>query len=220
MTRVRSRRGLAVERVAAAGCAGTPRSSSSRATSVSTPTRARCRPLTLTAWWRFIAHRVSCAGRSYRGRSRGSSAALGFRRAVRSLLLLGHPERPRAPRPSRCARGSERRGERTSLSPKPPQMRPLPAGDGRRRCGRRHRLERRDGTGSRSAVRTGPVIEAGGEHSPEADRDRAGRACRPRSLRVARVVTKSWEPPLLELHDFLTTLRAADWTGGVHRRRA
>lgn len=51
------------------------------------------------------------------------------------------------------------------------------------------------------------VIEAGGERSPAEDREAFEGI--PRALHgIVRVVTKAWEPPLLELHDYLTALRA------------
>lgn len=51
------------------------------------------------------------------------------------------------------------------------------------------------------------VIEAGGERSP--DEDRAALQQIPSTLHgTVRVVTKAWEPPLLELHDYLTAMRA------------
>jgi hypothetical protein len=51
------------------------------------------------------------------------------------------------------------------------------------------------------------VIEAGGERSPGEDREALQRI--PAAMHgIVRVVTKAWEPPLLELHDYLTALRA------------
>lgn len=51
------------------------------------------------------------------------------------------------------------------------------------------------------------VIEAGGERSPDEDRE-ALQAIPPACHGIVRVVTKAWEPPLLELHDYLKALRA------------
>lgn len=156
---------------------------------------------TLTPWWRFLA--LSIATYGVVPRALAFALALHRSRAAERTLLLAHPEvralidRLDSPEVAATATSAEHPAAESNAV--------APMFDGHTQG---DVIVIWNGAIARSALPAdATVIEAGGERSPDEDRDALQRI--PAALNgVVRVVTKAWEPPLLELHDYLTALRA------------
>jgi len=154
----------------------------------------------LTAWWRFLALSIF----SYGVVPRACALVVALLRvgAAERTLLLAHPEvralLDRLESPEIAS---------TSMSAESPAAAP------------EARASMFDGIAAgdviiiwNGAAATGQpsadaiVIEAGGERTPDDDREALSRIP-PDVKGVVRVITKAWEPPLLELHDYLSALR-------------
>lgn len=155
---------------------------------------------TLTPWWRFLALCIATYGVA--PRACVFMFACQRARAAERALLLAHPEvralldRLEAPEIAAGATSTEHTTATTS------DVAPLFDGHAQGDV----TVIWNDAIAP-TALPTGAlVIEAGGERSPA--EDRAGiQGIPPAPHGIVRVVTKAWEPPLLELHDYLTALR-------------
>lgn len=157
--------------------------------------------VTLTPWWRFLALGIASYGVLPR------IGAFGFAwqraRAAERAMLFAHPEvralLDRLDAPEIAAGASSAEHAATTMDAVAPLFDGHAEGDV---------IVIWNGAIARTALPGGALlIEAGGEHSPGEDRE--GLQAIPPDLHgIVRVVTKAWEPPLLELHDYLSALRA------------
>lgn len=153
---------------------------------------------TLTTWWLFVTMCLAVYGVGLRLVAL-TVAMLGYRNATRGMLL-GHSEVialvDRLNTPILSGQASTTEARDTHSDTEVARFDPSVHADlvilwnGAR------------GTASDG----GRVIEAGGERGINEDLD-AVRDLEPPSNGIVRVVTKAWEPPLLELHDYLKALR-------------
>lgn len=155
----------------------------------------------LTPWWRFLALSIVTYG--VVPRALVFAIALHRAHAAERTLLLAHPEvralldRLDSPEIVSAANGAE----------------PTPTASGAAAPLFQGELQGdvsviwNDAIARALLPAQSVVIEAGGERSPATDR--AALRIIPATVSgIVRVFTKAWEPPLLELHDFLTALRA------------
>lgn len=154
----------------------------------------------LATWWIFIALCLAVYGVVLRALAL-VVATLGWRRAVAGYLL-GHSEiaalidRLDTPEMSSGATSDEVLGDVVN--------RAAPT------LGASTRADLiilwNGATGPMSDANAQSIIEAGGEHSIDADLHALETLSAP-PRGVVQVITKAWEPPLLELHDYLNALR-------------
>lgn len=157
--------------------------------------------VTLTPWWRFLALCIATYGVLPRA-SAFVLASLRARAAERAMLFA-HPEvralldRLDAPEIAAGATSAEH------AAAVPDAVAPLFDGHAQGDV----IVIWNDAIARTALPADALVIEAGGERSPGDDREALQGI--PAALNgIVRVVTKAWEPPLLELHDYLAALRA------------
>lgn len=156
---------------------------------------------TLTPWWRFLALCIATYG--VVPRACAFVFAYHRARAAERALLFAHPEvralLDRLDAPEIAAGATSAEHAAAAVSTVAPLFDGHVQGD--------VIVIWNDAVARSALPAEALVIDAGGERSPAEDHE-ALREIPPALHGIVRVVTKAWEPPLLELHDYLTALRA------------